>query len=248
MIEGVLKDKKKCTQKDLIETGLIKGCGESGEMYFIHLTYQEYSIAKLISNLTPEEQRVFIQGYRYKPQFHLVIRMLAGCIWEKTKDLKALELFFEWLYSGPVDLIGSYQIELVLACLGECRGAALDESIWIKYKIADFVDYVSEHEATRDCLSRLMSLSRRAFLQVMEKLQNKEAHQELLKWFLSNLSQFIKKEYLSDAFFDFIKRALSDKESVCTQGCCRSSRKHSSTCRRKKHPSNLRLAPNCSQR
>ncbi len=215
LVDDALGDEKFDTisSKDLINTGLVKGCGENGEMYFIHLTYQEYAIAESISSLPTEEQRDFIQAYRYKPHFHLVIRMLSGCIWQKTnKNLKALETFFEWLYSEPIDLIGSYQAELVLSCLDECRSPKLEDIIWEKYKIANFVEYVSKDEMTPVCLSQLMSISQRAFLQVVKKLQ-KEDSEKQISWFFLNLSRFIKKEYLSDDFSDFMRSALSNKDN-----------------------------------
>ena len=99
-------------------------------MYFIDLTYQEYCIAQHISTLSEKEQKAFVQDYRYKPQFHLVLRMCAGCIAEKTnKNFLQLETFFGWLYEEPVDVVGSYQTELVLSCLEECCSPQLEEAI-----------------------------------------------------------------------------------------------------------------------
>ena len=125
LIDAALEDKKFDTisSKDLIGTGLIKGCGENGEMYFIHLTYQEYTIAESISNLPTEEQRAFVQTYRYKPHFHLVICMLAGSIWEKThQNFDTLKMFFEWLYSDPVNQSSEEMLKLGFGCLNECIG------------------------------------------------------------------------------------------------------------------------------
>ena len=206
LIEKVLENEKfdAITPKDLIGTGLIKGCGKEGEMYFIHLTYQEYSLAKYISSLSGQQQSTFVQTYRYKPQFHLVIRMLAGCLWEESNgDPKTLETFFEWLYTGHVDMIGSYQTELVLACLDECRSEKLEEMIWNKYPIADFVNYVLKHEATRDCLMRFMALSGKAFAQVMKAVQEDDT-EEQVSWFFDNLEHCVRGDYLSDRFWAFM--------------------------------------------
>jgi HEAT repeat protein len=213
LIENVLMNEKfkAIHKKDLIGSGFLKGCGREGEMYFIHLTYQEYSIAKYVSTLSKKEQCNFVQNYRYKPQFHLVMRMLAGCLWEKwDRNIQELEVFFVWLYSGHVDMIGSYQVELVLACLEECRCDELEDVIWKKYKIADFVDDVLQSEKTRDCLIQFMAVSRRAFEQVRNNVQNE---MEQLKWFLVNLEMFIKREYLLTLDWFFLALSNFNKDS-----------------------------------
>ena len=216
MVEDVLANQDFDTLRpaDFIGTGLIKGCGQDGEMYFIHLTYQEYCIAQQISLLSEKEQSDFVQRYRYQPQFHLVIRMLAGSLWGKShKNIQSLEVFFEWLYAEPVDMIGSYQTELVLACLEECQNTQLEEVIWKKYKIADFIERVFSNENMRDCLNRCMRNSRKAFFQVLKKLQEVDNATDV-KWFLGNLQHFLKADCLSDDFFAFIKRCLSHSNDL----------------------------------
>ena len=160
LIEKSLEDARfeKIRRQDLIATGLVKECGTNGALYFLHLTYQEYCIAHYISSLpqssldkkqAQDRQRAFIQTYRYQPHFHLVIRMLAGCMWEASQDLQAMELFFEWLYSGHTDLIGAYHTEQVFSCLDECRSVELEKRIWERYKIGDFVSCIMEQSSDK---------------------------------------------------------------------------------------------------
>jgi hypothetical protein len=192
--ELALKNKKfdKIDTKALIGTGFVRGCIGNGEIYFTEPIYQEYSVAKLISDCSEKQQQDFVMRYRFKPQFQPIFRLLAGCIWENThRDIKALEKFIGWIYGNPVgiesseqelsfhdpdeensfDLIGSYPLQLILSCLKECSSSQLEEIIWRKYKITDFVDYVSSFETTIDCLVRLMALSNRACEQVVKKLK-----------------------------------------------------------------------------
>ncbi len=225
LIEKSLEDGRfeKIRRQDLISTGLVKECGTDDALYFLHLTYQEYCIAHYISSLpqssldkkqAQDRQRAFIQTYRYQPHFHLVIRMLAGCMWEASKDLQTMELFFEWLYSGHTDLIGAYQTELVLSCLDECRSEELEKRIWEKYKLGDFVGRIMEREATRDCLSRLMSLSTPAFTQVaqhLDKVGNQEKkNTEFLRWFFDHVQQYAN-ETRFPLILGMVQKALCDQ-------------------------------------
>jgi HEAT repeat protein len=195
---------------DLIGTGLVKGCGEENDIYFIHLTYQEYCIAQSVSRWPSQQQQAFVQAYRYQPQFHLVIRMLASCLWAETRhNLEALGVFFEWLYSEPVDLIGSYQTELVLACLEECQSPQLEELVWGKYKIGDFVKQVVADKHLEDCLHRWMKLSKRVFLEVFKEV---EKDKSLTERFLWAIQSSFRESYWSDELFTFIRCCLSDSD------------------------------------
>ncbi len=205
LIEKSLEDGRfgKIRRQDLIATGLVKECGTNGALYFLHLTYQEYCIASYISSLpqssldkkqAQDRQRAFIQTYRYQPHFHLVIRMLAGCMWEVSKDLQTMELFFEWLYSGHIDLVGAYHTELVLSCLDECRSEELEKRIWEKYKLGDFVGCIMERKATRDYLSRLMALSTPVCTQVVQHLDKvgtqEKNNRKFLYWIFKHVQQY----------------------------------------------------------
>ncbi len=227
LIEKSLEDNyfRKIRRQDLISTGLVKECGTNGALYFLHLTYQEYCIAHYISSLpqssldkkqAQDKQRAFIQTYRYQPHFHLVIRMLAGCMWEASKDPQIMELFFEWLYSGHIDLIGAYHTELVLSCLDECRSQELEKRIWEKYKIGDFVGCIMEREATRDYLSRLMALSIPVFTRVIQHLEKLGAQGEnavgFLRWFFEHVGQYANEERVSQ-ILNMFQKALSDPNS-----------------------------------
>ncbi len=226
LIEKSLEDGRfeKIRRQDLISTGLVKECGTDGTLYFLHLTYQEYCIAHYISSLpqssldkkqAQDKQRAFIQTYRYQPHFHLVIRMLAGCMWEASKDLQTMELFFEWLYSGHTDLIGAYQTELVLSCLDECRSKELEKRIWEKYKIGDFVGWIMEREATRDYLSRLMALSTPAFTQVAQHLDKVDTQEKnnkkFLCWFFDHVQQYANETRFPQILGMVLQAALDDK-------------------------------------
>ncbi len=187
--------------QQLMSTGLLNTRGE-GEVVFLHHIYQEYSVARYISSLSKsdkkhalERQCRFVQTHRYKPHFHTVISLLTGCMWEDSKEnVKAMEMFFEWINGGHKDIVGSYQIELTLSCLVECRSEELERRIWEKYKIADFVDCVLGREGARDCLSRWMSLSGRVFTQVVDHIKNDDS-QEKIMWFFKNLNHFLKLDH-----------------------------------------------------
>lgn len=167
-----------------------------------------FSIAHYISHLPKEEQRTFVKTYRYQLQFHLIIQMLANCLWENSnQDIKTLEQFFEWLYNGNPDLVGSYQTGLVLSCLDACGSPELEKQIWQKYKIENFLNCLLEESDTRNYLSRLMELFECVFTHIVRKLQN-EGSDEHVNWVLRDISRSIKKEYLTDDFWIFMKNAL----------------------------------------
>jgi HEAT repeat protein len=175
-------------------------------------THQDYDTAKRTSKLSAKDQYAFVQTHRYNPQFFLTIRLLASCIWE-NRDLEKMELFFEWLYSEHVDLIGSYQIKLVLACLDECRCDQLEELIWQRYGIAIFVGDVLKSETTRDCLIPLMAISQRVFDQIKKAVQPGNDRQ-LFNWFCNHLRQCVRREYLSD--LNWLFDALEDDSiTIC---------------------------------
>ena len=201
----------------LMTTGLLLECGQ-GVVKFLHQIYQQYSIARYLSSLSKidnkqvrEKLSRFVQRNRYLPRFRDVISMLAGCMWmDSNKNVKTLEMFFEWLYGGHKELVGSYQTELVLSCLDECRSVDLERRIWERYKIAEFVEGVLVHEGTRECLIRWMALSDRVFMQVLQHITKGDSPQ-MLAWFLKHLGSGLKEEAIP-LVLDLLQKALNHQE------------------------------------
>ncbi|MGZ3634123.1 MAG: hypothetical protein ACXVAJ_07335, partial [Parachlamydiaceae bacterium] len=210
LIVSVLEDKKyrklELKSEDLIRSGLIKGCGKNGEMYFIHLIYQEYCIAKATSKLAEDKRCEFVQKYRYKPHFHLVMRMLTGCIWERSeKNLSELETFFGSFYRKPIDLIGTYQTTLVLSCLNECKNEKLEEAIWEKYKIEKCINSVLRLDAFKNFIWEIMPISIKAFNRILNYFLSSSSSGEI-EFFVCMLSKFFRKDYLCEDLWQLIHK------------------------------------------
>ncbi len=107
-------------QNLLLATGLLKK-NESGQYYFLHLTFQEYLAAQFISGRPQEEQKQFVLFRRNLPQFQLVLSFLVGLLVKQPDGENKAKNFFQWLHQSPgADLLGGYQFGLTLRCLNEC--------------------------------------------------------------------------------------------------------------------------------
>ncbi|MGZ3732988.1 MAG: ankyrin repeat domain-containing protein, partial [Parachlamydiaceae bacterium] len=104
----------------LLSTGLLKESEKTQNLYFVHLSFQEYLTALYISRSTPEKQKYFIDRSRYEPRYQLVLSFLAGLMHAQGKA----DNFFEAFYrkSNTTALLPSYQLESLLRFLNECQG------------------------------------------------------------------------------------------------------------------------------
>ncbi|MBD3808891.1 MAG: NACHT domain-containing protein, partial [Epsilonproteobacteria bacterium] len=81
---------------------------------FIHRSFQEYFAAYYVNTLSPDEQQEIIKEYKFYPHMQMFFVFLAGLIEDKEFLLQEIE-------SEPKDLVGIYEFNLVLQCLGEIR-------------------------------------------------------------------------------------------------------------------------------
>ena len=85
----LLIDKRSYTQslkgtglaiKDLHKSGLLKFTENRKMIYFLHLTYQEYMIALMLSKQSTQIQKKFVLNHLDQPHFRLIIRMLTSLL------------------------------------------------------------------------------------------------------------------------------------------------------------------------
>lgn len=92
-------------KKHFLSSRLIKPWKIEGDYHFVHLTFQEYFIAKHLSSLKFED----IKYHLYNPQWRIVYRFLAG-IYGKQQD-KTNYFSLIKLILNPVDKTGLLYIE-----------------------------------------------------------------------------------------------------------------------------------------
>ncbi len=131
-------------QNLLLATGLLKK-NESGQYYFLHLTFQEYLTAQFISDRPQEEQKQFVLLHRNLPQFQLVIGFLAGLLSQRLCSEEMRE-FFGWLHQPGADLIGIHQSSLTLRCLNECADPDLHQWVERTYGLKKAFLHLIDHE------------------------------------------------------------------------------------------------------
>ena len=110
------------TEKDLLESGLVKAAGNVSDKYyqFIHLSYQEYLAAHHIGMGTQKQQDEFISQHRNSPKSRLVIIFLAGQLYRlQAASIKA---FCATLCQDVLIGEAPSTIELAMQCLSECVG------------------------------------------------------------------------------------------------------------------------------
>ncbi|MCB1176911.1 MAG: HEAT repeat domain-containing protein, partial [Leptospiraceae bacterium] len=115
-----------------LEPGFLKGDSEKKEKIkkeyqFNHLTFQEYFAGYYLSKLDKETLiEKFIESKLLK-QFEIVYWFATGLYCKTPQTSKD---FFEYLWKEPIDLIGSYNLQLILGCTGQLK--TLDKEIQSK--------------------------------------------------------------------------------------------------------------------
>ena len=64
-----------------------------------------------------------IQANKFEPRYFLVFTMTAGYL--SAKDKKALQNFFNDLFSPPYDLAVRYELNLLASCFEECQNPSI---------------------------------------------------------------------------------------------------------------------------
>lgn len=120
-------DTNKQIFKDCITCGLLRRINKSEEYYFIHLTFQEYFAAYTVAQMLKMEKsdskpyqsmQKAILYHRYNPRLQVMWWFVAGHL---SENITALKLFFDILITEPRDLLGNYELRLLLQCLIESR-------------------------------------------------------------------------------------------------------------------------------
>ena len=125
----------------LLGTGFIERAGtdqNGNELFcFTHLTFQEYFAALYLSNWTKEEQRQFVIEHRNQSRFRQVLAFFTGLLAGKENGSELVEELFAWMHSPGADIIGAYQLELLLKCLNECSDSGFKERIYRIYGLLE---------------------------------------------------------------------------------------------------------------
>jgi hypothetical protein len=131
---------------DFINSGFLKAVGDLSadklqkESYFIHLSFQEYLTARyyakqfVLRGEVSKEDAAFIQYQKYNPRYLSVWSYVAGIIRTLKDELsfesedearrmmeRGLRSYFKTLLSGPRDLYGMYEMELLTRCGEEAK-------------------------------------------------------------------------------------------------------------------------------
>lgn len=91
--------------KHFLASRLLSNWRQKGDFYFIHLTFQEYFIARYLS----EQPTLNVKEHIFIPQWRMVYRFLAG-IYSKKRDRKEITILIRSLLE-PVDKQGLLYIE-----------------------------------------------------------------------------------------------------------------------------------------
>ncbi|MBA8667595.1 HEAT repeat domain-containing protein [Holosporaceae bacterium 'Namur'] len=120
---------------EVLKSGLLKVIGgdKDGEVYFLHLSFQEYYAAKFIArsleNLKSKEYEQaidIIREHKYTPYYEVMWWFTAGLLYQKGRaqnNYEYLSRFWEIIESEPKDLIGVRHANLVIRCLEECKAS-----------------------------------------------------------------------------------------------------------------------------
>lgn len=92
-------------KEHFLSSRLLNGWREDGDYHFIHLTFQEYFIARFLAQQPFEN----VRQHLYKPHWRMVLRFLAGIYWKNGKTGHFIELIKAYL--DPPDLAGLLYIE-----------------------------------------------------------------------------------------------------------------------------------------
>lgn len=122
--------------KNILNLGLLKGISVASQTQllpgkrnkikvayeFIHLTFQEFFVAKyIVQQLASEKNEAinkFIIEHKYHSRFLIIWWFVAGLL----KDHKTQrENFFMLLESKPIEVMGFYQLALIIRCFDEAR-------------------------------------------------------------------------------------------------------------------------------
>lgn len=103
--------------EDLLATGLLKECAEGQFYSFLHLSFQEYLIARAVAIQSPVEQKAFILKYRDNAAYQMTLSFLCGLLYRESPT--KMQFFFEALYQTPLDQNVEARIKLGLRLLNE---------------------------------------------------------------------------------------------------------------------------------
>jgi hypothetical protein len=116
LIESAIKDID-FFEQNIIYSGFLKSDAKEKDLLdnhfeFIHLTFQEYFSALYVSTLSKEEQIEIIREWQFYPHMQMFFTFLGGLIEDK-------EFLLEEIESEPYDLVGVYELLLVVNCMSE---------------------------------------------------------------------------------------------------------------------------------
>lgn len=115
---------KSITLQDIHDIGIIKAIGSSGELntrdsYFLHLTLQEYFVARYISEqLSPDKQFQFIRKNRYDPRYEETLCFLSGI--QSEDNGKSCDFFNALLADYDKDSMLTHDIAMLFKCMYAC--------------------------------------------------------------------------------------------------------------------------------
>ncbi|KIE05194.1 hypothetical protein NF27_EI00010, partial [Candidatus Jidaibacter acanthamoeba] len=141
-IEGIIEEEQERSGESnllrkVLMSGFIKIIGgeknRDKEIYFLHLSFQEYYAAKYIArsleNIKSEEYEQVVSLIRedkYTPYYEVIWWFVAGLLYQRGRAAGSYEVltrFWEILEGEPKDLIGVRHTNLIIRCLEECKAS-----------------------------------------------------------------------------------------------------------------------------
>ena len=149
---------------------------EDRDMYFLHLTIQEYFaasyIAKAINNIGSteyEKVREIFKQHKYTGYYELIWRFVAGILYingKEENDYMNLMRFWDLICDHPRELIGGRHTALLIRCLDECEA---DQQIEIHKQLFDEIMNFIE-KMTADYQYQYPCVYMRVFVEVCQDM------------------------------------------------------------------------------
>ncbi|KIE04737.1 hypothetical protein NF27_DK00010 [Candidatus Jidaibacter acanthamoeba] len=156
-IQGIIAEEEKRSGvgnllREVLKSGMVKIIGENNdenrEIYFLHLSFQEYYaakyIARAINNIGTEEYKqvyAFISENKYIPYYEVMMWFSAGVLYQQGRargNYEGLNGFWRIVEAEPRELVGIRHVSLVIRSLEECEASEKVE----KHK--ELINYIKQ--------------------------------------------------------------------------------------------------------
>ncbi|CAF4072355.1 unnamed protein product [Adineta steineri] len=217
----------------ILNMGILKSFNKQGidtqiemdkDHYFVHLSFQEYFTARYLikalrESSTHQEEIKFIQREKYNQRYALMLIFLSGLSSEADSST-CLNMFWRFILTPPMDLLGIRHMQLVISCLEETSSESTvpQHTLLIEW-IAKCIKYslLTEGQMIRHYLAQSLRrapsvVSNRTIINVVTHLlQNDDSKTRIaVLSFVSGMNS----SNLAAALINLVASALDDKDAM----------------------------------